>query len=156
MLDASKVMILGYGDDDDPDGKIRDACHDIMQKTGIRVSNRKELLFYAFYYDSDSDEDIIVGALYSEYDHMGNYFSADFAVDEKWQGKGLGSKFIDEYIRFCKNNYVFQDFGVEDDDTDDARIEMHVVNPGIINMLTRKGFKEKSKYQNEVIMVKYL
>jgi len=101
------------------------------QREGVTILSDKELL--AGYIDAD--EGMVVGAVFNSIsqteDEDGNDYSAysfDTVVDHRYQGQGLGTNLI---------AYAMDEFNQAQDCYPDLKLELDVINPGIISFLER-------------------
>jgi ribosomal protein S18 acetylase RimI-like enzyme len=163
----NNILILQYYEDEPGTSSIARQCEIIMVQN--KISSSYDLLLYAEDAsvkpedDSDEYEDtdpVIVGCLYYRHNLEDNCYMADLAIRSDYQRKGIGSKLIDEFIDFCKeqhNSGVYQNMYDEVDEDDEQRkdyIRLHVVNPNIVNMLKRKGFEIDGIHGYEHIMTR--
>ena len=113
-----------YGDIDYESASEVDA---IAKKRDLGITSDREIASIA----RDSEGNIIGGA-YTSYDNTSGEYTFDVVVDEMFDGKGVGSKLLNEVIEIP--------FDIEDMNPD-AKVVVDVVNPQMQSMLEARGFE---------------
>ena len=113
-----------YGDIDYEAASEVDA---IAKKRDLGITSDRDIASIA----RDSEGNIIGGA-YTSYDNTSGEYTFDVVVDERFDGKGVGSKLLNEVIEIP--------FEIEDMNPD-AKVVVDVVNPQMQSMLEARGFE---------------
>lgn len=114
-----------FNDDDRLDG-IEDKLEELHRRVPLGISYRKDPTLVAI--DPETNE--LYGVIYSQMDDESYDF--DIIVDPVARRKGVAAKLIDEAKRdYRSNSNAFPD----------AVMRAHVVNPMLIPLLKRKGFR---------------
>lgn len=99
--------------------------YEVASQAGLYISNDKEPVSIAVV------DGKIVGALFVASDHYNDEFTADVAVLPEYQGKGIGSKLVDEMMdQYDMNSYDFPEM----------KFRVDAVNPQMAAMLKKRGF----------------
>jgi ribosomal protein S18 acetylase RimI-like enzyme len=116
---------------------IIEGIDNLRAKEKLGISYRKEPSIVA----ADLDEEIVYGAIWSSF--IDDTYSFDIIVSDEARGLGVGSALIDRAI---------QSFDFYRDYHDDPKMEVHVVNPILVNTFLKKGFVIEEIIGNEYIM----
>jgi len=124
----TEVTIEGaYDEYGDIDYEAASEVDAIAKKRDLGITSDREIASIA----RDSEGNIIGGA-YTSYDNTSGEYTFDVVVDERFDGKGVGSKLLNEVIEIP---FEIQDMNP------DAKVVVDVVNPQMQSMLEARGFE---------------
>ena len=124
----AEVTIEGaYDEYGDIDYEAESEVDAIAKKRDLGITSDRKIASIA----RDSEGNIIGGA-YTSYDNTSGEYTFDVVVDERFDGKGVGSKLLNEVIEIP--------FEIEDMNPD-AKVVVDVVNPQMQSMLEARGFE---------------
>ena len=105
---------------------------ELADKAGIYVSSDKIPSSVAM-----DDEGEMLGASFVSEDYSSGEYSMDIVVAKAAQGKGVGTKLLDDVMTSYSNfSYEVEDMGTE------ATFRVDAVNPQMASMLAKRGFEE--------------
>lgn len=108
----------------------------LARENGLRISSDKDLTYYAL------DGRILVGALFCS--QNSEYFAFDIVVHPDFRGKSIATKLVDIAMNEYREGKEIHG--------DDYYAEIEVINPFLINLMTRKGFKKVDNSPSGIIM----
>ena len=120
-----------FDEDGEMDYEAEEQVRAIAKKRDLGITRDRELASIA-----KDKEGNIVGGAFAAYDQSTGEYTFDVVVDESVDGKGVGSKLLDDV----------KDLPFEIEDINpDATIKVHVVNPTMQSMLEKRGFEVVEK-----------
>ena len=126
-VDQEVTLEPAVTEDGEIDYEAEDKVRNIAKERDLGITSDREIAFIA----RDKDGKIVGGA-YTSYDNSTGKYTFDVVVDKSVEGKGVGSKLLDQVKDLP---FEIQDMNPE------ATVEVDVVSPVMEKMLKSKGFE---------------
>lgn len=104
----------------------------------FNITGRKDLEYFVL----DEDRDTVVAALYASIDSEEMNF--DVVVHENYQRRGVASQLVD---------MVLEDYKMNLEAYPDQELVCMVINPCVLGMLKKKGFRVDSTLEGNFLMI---
>jgi len=116
-----------YDEFGETDYEVGEKVFDIAKKRGLGITRDRELAVVA-----KNSKGSVIGGAYTSYNNVSGEYTFDVVVDEEFEGKGVGSRLLD--------NVIDIPFEIEEFNPN-STVKVDVVNPQMKSMLESRGFE---------------